>query len=1048
MIFLCALFGTLIPLNGAVFGQDPCKTPLFITRGVSPNVLVIFDTSGSMSNIIWLDAFDPLCDYSTPLLSQGKAVVFAREAGTCYLDHHRVSYQTAAGKVKLRYRNYTSPTEICSGTDYQTQWSESDGYFYFDRSLGAFIARSHFDSDNPDHIKVSLPYASYSVDVGDTGQDSTWYDYNYMNWIFYHSTENDRKALNAMQAEKDKKKIRMLTAKEAVKEIVKSHPDVRFGIMRLRPDNQGGQIVANITSGNDVVEDAVNTLKPEGGTPLAEALEDAWDYFSDPHNGPIEHWCQKNFVILMTDGQPTMDADNLGSDIKKDWDNDSGGNEGNRYAGNGSDYLDDIAYYMYQTEARPDLQQEKEKRNIVTYTIGFTTGNQLLLDTAFNGNGLHGREAEWRDPESPLYHKYYYRADEYEGLREALAQTLREISKSVSSGTAVAIVSTTTGKDDLLFRASFHPVGWKGFLDAFEAKENRDFDPANAKWRAGNLLQAMRADDRHIYTAFESVTGIDEKVGFTQGNVAKTDAMGNQLFKLLNTTNANDGKDIIQFIRGEAVEGFRDRRGYRLGDIVHSRPVVVGRPEGYSTDSAYMQFRRDHRSRDTMLYVGANDGMLHAFYVDDPQGGREAWAFIPNSLLGKLRDLASPDYDDCHEYFVDLTPTVVDVFIDPDGVGSETRQWRTILIGGEREGGTAYFSLDVTEPDVDQVRPLWEFSDSRLGESWSVPVVRKIKVGDRDKWLAFVGNGFNNEDGKGYLFAIDLESGQNLEGTPLTVSLGVPNILASPQAIDLNGDDYADSLFAGDHNGVLYRFNITHQTGETKTFEPLDPANWEARKIFDARNDEAQTQPITLPVGFSFYCKSSSDRKCQNLMIYFGTGKFMTHEDKTDTTVQSFYAIKDEFSDLVTRDQMSDRTASGNCEAVPDPYTMKGWYVDLTRKGERVSSPPLVMGGLVFFLTFIPADDPCKAGGETWLYYREFDTGCVPDRTVFGEDPDPGEGRPVGRVLIGVGYASEMAYYARMQEMLIQTSDTKIHGLAVALPEGGIENYAWREVFY
>ena len=133
MILILAVSWIFVGSGGAVLGQDTCRTPVFITAGVSPNVLVVFDSSGSMSNTLWVDEFDALTDYATPLLPQGKTVVFARETSNCFPDHHRVTYQTAQGKVKLRYRNYTSPTELCSGSDYETQWSQADGFFYFDR---------------------------------------------------------------------------------------------------------------------------------------------------------------------------------------------------------------------------------------------------------------------------------------------------------------------------------------------------------------------------------------------------------------------------------------------------------------------------------------------------------------------------------------------------------------------------------------------------------------------------------------------------------------------------------------------------------------------------------------------------------------------------------------------------------------------------------------------------------------------------------------------------------------------------------------------------
>ncbi|MBW2059812.1 MAG: VWA domain-containing protein [Deltaproteobacteria bacterium] len=1028
-------------------------------------MLIIFDTSGSMANIIWLDGFDPTVDYSTPLLSEGKEVVFAREKKNCFPDNHRVTFQTSEGRVKLRYRKCMSSTKICSGSDYQTRWSEADGYFYFDRRKGTFIDQDDYDPGDSQHIKAFLPYATYSVDVRDTGAYSTWYNFNYLNWIFYYSTQAQRDALKALQDDPAKRDLltRILTAKRAVKEVFRSTTEVRFGLM-IFDGSEGGEIKAGIPSSLEDLDRAVNEIWASGYTPLAEALEDAWDYFSDKQEGPVQYWCQKNFVILITDGLPTRDGDDLSDYMKKDWDGDSGGTEANgwkgdetgRYPGQGSDYLDDIAYHLYQSDARPDLQREREKRNIVTYTIGFTVSSRLLLNTAFNGNGLHGQEAEWSDPNSPLYHRYFYTADDFQGLRRALEKAMREVLMSISSGTGAAVVSTATSTKDLVFRASFHPAGWKGFLEAFEVDGDVDFDRESPRWEAGALLNATSPEDRSIWTALKSSTGMDEKVEFSGVNLSATGIDNKELCTLLGAADAEEGEAIVDFVRGHEIAGLRRRGGHRLGDIVHSTPVVVGPPNWYFTDLSYILFRRSKTRRERMVYVGSNDGMIHAFYVDDPNGGKEAWAFIPNNLLGKLKVLTDPDYDDCHQYFVDLTPTVVDVFIDPDGeAGGLEPQWRTLLIGGERQGGKAYFALDVTDPGADGFEPKWEFSDPHLGESWSIPAVEKIFQSGRTegRWVAFVGSGFNNDDGKGYLLAFDLETGKNLDGTPLLVSVRAPNMLTSPRAVDINEDEYADSVFTADLFGKVYRLDITCQ--ETpKTYEPLEPAAWKVEEIFQARDRNGQIQPITQPVGLSFYCKDPSDRRCRNLMVYFGTGSYLTLDDKKKTSdqipLQSFYGIKDEFRHI-TRDQegMKDRTVSGDCEENPDPTKIKGWYVDL-RPGERVSSPPLVVGGLVFFLTFIPIDDPCQAGGKTYLYYREFDTGCVPNRTVFKEeDPDPpGEARPVGRIEIGRGYASELLYYAKTSEMLIQTSDHEIHGKTAVLGRSGLSSYSWREVFY
>jgi type IV pilus assembly protein PilY1 len=691
---------------------------------------------------------------------------------------------------------------------------------------------------------------------------------------------------------------------------------------------------------------------------------------------------------------------------------------------------------------RRRMQEVDEVRNIITYTIGFSRANRLLLETAFNGNGFHGRESEWADPESPLYHKYFYTAYDYDGLRKAIREAMRGILVSPSSGTGAAVVSTGNRTDDLLIRASFHPTGWRGFLDAFELTEDQTFDPARARWKAGELLAERDPGDREVFTVLRSVTGLNEKLAFTEVNATRTDVDNQPLYKLLNAQTEQEGNDIIGFIRGTDGDGLRERDGSKLGDIVHSTPVTVGPANGYFNDVQYLHFKRQQASRERMVYVGANDGMLHAFYVDGAQGGSEAWAFIPNSLLGKLKNLTLPDYDSCHEYFVDLTPTVTDVLVDLHGAG--TREWRTLLIGGEREGGKSYFALDVTTPS--RFAPLWEFSDEplgRLGESWSIPAIERVDLGETDRWLAFVGNGFNNRDGQGYLFAIDLETGESFM-EPIPLGGGSSNVLASLRAVDINGDGYGDSLFAGDLAGRMWKFDITNQIEDPETYRPLDTANWQSHVLFET----LEKQPIISPVGLSFYCSNSIDRTCENLMVYFGTGKFLTTEDKTDKALQSFYAVKDEFVDI-TRGEMANRTAASDCETQPDPYQTKGWYVDLLTPGERVSSSPLVIGELVFFLTFLPEEDPCGAGGTARLYYREFDTGCVPEKTVFAEDADPGEGeRPEGKIVIGPGYAPEIVYCAKTEEMVIQTSDREVHRLAVSLRRSGIENYSWREVLY
>jgi hypothetical protein len=387
-----------------------CETPPFITRVVMPNILIIFDNSGSMASAIWIDSYDRGTDHSAGRLpAVDDQVIFAKTKGDCYIDHNRVSYDSKSGKVKLRYKKAKpASTELCSGDQYYTQWSETDGYFYFDREKGVFIKKKDYESWNPKHIKIFLPYATYSVDPSsDTGSYTTWYDYDYLNWLFYDSTQAHRDILKQQHDDPDQRALltRVVVAKKVVKDLVQT-TDVRFGLMSFN-GSHGGSLDATVSSNKQPVLDAVDSVWATGSTPLAETLEDAWDYFSDTEKSPIEYWCQKNFVILMTDGYPSHDADDLGP-LKGDWDNDhDGGSEENLYHGKGSGYLDDIAYYIHGHDSRSDLEQTQ---NIYTYTIGFTVVNSLLKDTAFNGNGLAGLQAEWDDPQSPHYQRYFYMA--------------------------------------------------------------------------------------------------------------------------------------------------------------------------------------------------------------------------------------------------------------------------------------------------------------------------------------------------------------------------------------------------------------------------------------------------------------------------------------------------------------------------------------------------------------------------------------------------------------------------------------------------------------
>ncbi len=719
------------------------------------------------------------------------------------------------------------------------------------------------------------------------------------------------------------------------------------------------------------------------------SARDTDDYGNTIDNSsPIQWWCQKNFVIFMTDGESNCDSDwdrllNTVGDYDRDgrdtpharpdfpdWEH--------RELHN---YLDDVAQWMYENDLRGDMEgPEGEIQNVITYTIGFRIDMNLLEEAGTQGGGL------------------YFTADDYDQLKEAFENALADIIKKASSGTAASILSTSQGTGNRLFRAKFDPQTWGGFLEAFFLPYNPE-NP-NPVWEeradGPSSLRYRSPETRRIYTALDDEPGDGVRMGrrieFSAPNSGIADANNIFLYQLLGFSNREEAENLIRFIRGEDLEQFRDRT-YKLGDIVYSTPAVTS---------------------DT-VYIGANDGMLHAFDINT---GMEKWAFIPNNLLGKLKDLARNDY--CHEYFVDLSPVVARIL-----AGTELR---TILICGERGGGDAYFALDVTGDDP---IPLWEFRDRELGESWSFPFIGRVRVGESErKWAAFFGSGFENNGPNGNLYAIGVEDGNVIGRVELNGPPSDP--LNSPVAIDSDDNGLLDLLYAGDLGGKVFRVNVDYS----------DPASWSKIQLFAALSG----QPISIPMSLAFY-----DPDPNHLFVYFGTGKYFTVRDREDLTIQSFYAIKDN-GVPVTRGNLTNQTRG--CGSVEG---FQGWYIDFVEhSGERVTASPLVAGGIVFFTTFEPdIEDPCKAGGIARLYAVQYDTGCAPDSPVLDingdgvvDENDKIGGTVPRSITIGHGLPSDIIFNPVDSQIIIQTSDTTVHAVTVALLGERIRIHSWGQVFH
>ncbi|MCJ7830399.1 MAG: hypothetical protein MUP74_03330, partial [Desulfobacterales bacterium] len=727
---------------------------------------------------------------------------------------------------------------------------------------------------------------------------------------------------------------------------------------------------------------------------------------------PIQYECQKSFIIFITDGLANYDNDwNTVTDVIGDYYEDGETTDCKNGAtgctGQGT-YFDDVAGYLHGKDMRSDLPGDQD---IITYVVGYQVTAPMLQQAAVNGGG-----------------KYYTTTNTSE-LKGHLTSAIMDILASISSGTAVSTISTSSESEDYLIRAKFLPNTWQGYLEAFTLPYA---DGDTAVWEAGAELASTTIANRNIYTYMNSQT--PKKQAFAATNAALKTHLSSEWG--VSEIEAGDG---INTIRGES-------DAWPLGDIIYSTPTSVGGPKFYYTDNGYQTFKEDNRNRAKMIYVGANDGMLHAFQASD---GAEAWAFIPENLQADLQVLVAGN---CHRYYVDLTPLVTDIY---DGSA-----WKTVLIGGNRLGGTEYFCLDVTDPAYDQFSVIWNhipFSDRK---SSTVPAVGKIQGGGIDKWLAIITSGYHEGTSDGQIAALNFSDGAKeavwFDGTTTVAELATQAkdvsdpyyTLSSPAAVDSDDDGYLDLIYAGDTRGTLWKFY----------YDYVDQI-WKKFALFQTGG-----QPITAKPDLVF-------DETNKLRIFFGTGKYLVASDKMNATRNAFYCLVeqkvstadandghytgtvalDKATDLVDTTNVKTQVAfDGLSDTQKDQINDKGWYFQLDAPAgpaERILEPSLTIAGIVFFTSFVPNSDVCGFGGSARLYAIGYKS-SLPGRNEEDEPVLTTQTLTERYIDLGHGLPSKPLFYFDKHEkksrLLIQTSDTLVHQEEVNLEARPMAVTSWR----
>lgn len=609
----------------------------------------------------------------------------------------------------------------------------------------------------------------------------------------------------------------------------------------------------------------------------------------------------------------------------------------------------------------------------------------------------------------------YFSAKSPEDVEVGLNDALSGISARIGAAAAAATSNLEpVSGDNYAYVASYVTVDWTGDLQAriidtgsgaVSSDTNCGALGSGCPWSAQSLLDTKAAASvgtgytaRNIYLGLASgdagkrvfsATGLTaaEKTAYFNPAALSQYATVNSSAYAADLTSTN----LINYLRGDrSKEGTVFRaRAHVLGDIINTQPVYVKSPAYNYIDAGYSDYKTTQASRSSVVYVAANDGMVHAF---DGATGEEKWAFIPKQTLPKMAQLANSapaSYSLAHQFLVDGPITAADVKFS-DG-------WHTIIVGGLGKGGNEYFCLDVTDPD--NMTVLWEYTNTNLGSTFSNASINKLPNGE---WAVMFSTGYNAAGNSG-LYALDPETGGMKTGFPMSTSVTGPSSMSKISAwVDSPTiDNTAQFVYSGDLDGNLWRFDLNPSaTGHSGVA---------VSSIATLRNAAGTAQQITTKPELALIGNTR--------VVYVGTGAYLGNPDLSDTRGQSLYAVRDTLSSATWVPRTTDAAkfkvrkflsvysdgtpildtsgagsryiCSGSGSDVNvgtkkcanesstgmDWTTDGGWYIDLPDGGERINVDINLTIGTLTFPSNVPSSTACVSGGYGWLNYINFKTG-------------------------------------------------------------------------
>jgi type IV pilus assembly protein PilY1 len=476
---------------------------------------------------------------------------------------------------------------------------------------------------------------------------------------------------------------------------------------------------------------------------------------------------------------------------------------------------------------------------------------------------------------------------------------------------------------------------------------------------------------------------------------------------------------VLDWLRGDQSDEGVGTRNFRirthiLGDIVYSSAVPVGAPNAPYLDTGtagspnpgYNAFKAAKASRAPTVYVGSNDGMLHAFDDTAAYGGQETWAYVPMALFssGDPNDTAhtaSPAFQlgalayrrggiplYSHKFYVNATPRVWDIDFANTNTSTPPKSgndWRTILVGGLGAGGRAVYALDVTDPvgppppasssDTEATaaaKVLWEYTEGNLGYVFDAPTLVKTYAYG---WVVLVASGYNNPGGKGFLYVLNPNSpsktGQLLKKIALPGDAGTD---ASPTGLSTirafagsRQNPYVLQAYGGDLKGNVWRFDLSSP----------DSSKWKVELVATLKDAAGKPQPITTGIRIEIDQNNNVDR-----YLFIGTGKLLDNADLADTSVtNTFYVIKDGTRSApepapakpYSRSDLNMVSGTG-VSGYSGTATGRGWYMDATNANQKISSDVYADANVAVFAFSAPSTDPCLSASTSTLFARDLTT--------------------------------------------------------------------------